>query len=150
MMRRLRYSLPIFALVAVLLPMSTAAAPTDTTDTVVDRVGSEQVELLRLLNSNSVKDQERAVGLIGTHAHTGRRNGDFFDPLIAPLHGLVLNGQTEELRIMAVSALYSIGTEPAMRGLQVQVDDIESARVQKIARQALSTYETTRLAAKNQ
>lgn len=73
MTRRLWYPLAIFALAAALLPMSVAAAPSDTTDSAnaVDPVGPEQAKLLRLLNSDSVKEQERAVRLIGTYAHTG-------------------------------------------------------------------------------
>ncbi len=149
MTRRLWYPLAIFALAAALLPMSAAAAPSDTTNA-VDPVGPEQAKLLRLLNSDSVKEQERAVCLIGTYAHTGTHDADFFRLLVAPLHGLVMDGKTEALRIMSVSALSSIGTDAAMQGLQVQVDDIDSARVQQIARNALAVHEASRIAAKKQ
>lgn len=147
MMKRLRYTLAIFAMAAVLLPTSAAATPSDTTKT-QDRVAPEKVELLRLLNSDSVSEQKHAVRRIGTHAYTGRRDANFFDRLVAPLHGLMINGETEALRIMAVSALASIGTDSAILGLRVQVDDIASPRVERLAQNALDAHTAHQIAAK--
>lgn len=131
----------------MLLPVSAAAAPSDTTNTLT-RMAPEKAELLRLLNSDSVTEQERAVRHINTYAHTGRREADFFTLMVPPLHELVRNGDSEAVRIMAVSALSSIGTDEAMRGLQAQVDDIESARVQRITQNAIATYQSAQIAAK--
>mgnify|MGYP006296181455 CR=1 FL=1 len=145
MTRRLRYSLALFVLAAVLLPASAAAAPSDTTET-LDRHDPEKVKLLRLLNSNSISDQQRAVRLISHYAHTGRYEADFFDLLVAPLHGLVRSGKTTAVRIMSISALGSIGTDAAMWGLQTQIDRLESPRVQRIARNALAAHKARRVA----
>ena len=149
MTRRLWYPLAIFALATALLPVSAAAVSSDTTDA-VHRVGPEKAEILHLLNSNSVEKQQRAVRLIGMYAHTGQREADFFNLLVAPLHGLVLNGETEALRIMAISALSSIGSDAAMQGLRIQAENIASARVQRIAKDALAAHEAQRIAAKKQ
>ena len=149
MTRRLWYSLAIAVLTVALLPVSAAAVSADTTDPVI-QVDTEKAELLRLLNSDSVAEQERAVQRIGSYAHTGRHDAEFFNRLIAPLHGLVMDGKTEAVRIMAVSALSSIGTDTAMKGLQAQVEDIESTRVRRIAQNALAAHSARRIAARKQ
>lgn len=149
MTRRLWYPLSILALTVALLPVNTAAVSADTIDP-VKQVDTETAELLRLLNSDSVAEQERAVRRIGMYAHTGQRDASFFNRLVTPLHGLVVNGKTDAVRIMAVSALSSIGTDAAMQGLQTRVDNIESVRVQRIAKNALAAHSAQRIAAKKQ
>lgn len=150
MTRRLRRTISTFILAFALLPLSAAAVPVDTTDAkALESEGVQKVTLLRLLNSDSVQDQERAIRLIGAYAHTNRYEEDFFRVLVTPLHGVVAEGKTEALRIMAVSALYSIGTETAMGGLQAQVDSLKPERVQTLTRHALAQYEADRTPAKN-
>jgi hypothetical protein len=141
---RLRHTLTAFALAAALLPMSAAAVPTDTSDT---SATAEQVELLHMLNADAVETQERAVRLIGTYAHTGRYDADFFRLFVTPLHGLVAKGKTDALRIMAISALASIGTDRAMLGLKAQVRTLRPVRVQKVTRYAIAQHEAGRAAA---
>jgi hypothetical protein len=128
-----------------LLPMSAAAVPADTsltTNTSEETVA--KAEVLRLLNSGSLEKQERAVRLIGHYAHTDQYDADFYRLMVTPLQYLVVNGQTDPLRIMAVSALYSIGTDPAMRGLQAQVDALDSDRVTRVTKNALTQYAADR------
>jgi HEAT repeat protein len=120
--------------------MGTAAAPADTTDE-SDPVA--KATLLRLLNSDSPTKQERAVRLIGMYAHSDRYDADYFRVLVTPLHGIVAAGQTEAVRIMAVSALSAIGTERAMQGLKDQVDGLKPKRVQTLTRYALAAYTDT-------
>ncbi len=139
MTQRLLRTLATVALIASLLPMAAAAVPADTTD---GFDGVEKATLLRLLNADSAEKQARAARLIGTYAHNARHDADYFRVLVTPLHGLVAQGKTEAVRIMAVAALSAIGTEAAMQGLKAQVDRLESERVQKFTRHALVRYAT--------
>jgi hypothetical protein len=52
--------------------------------------------------------------------------------------------------MMAVSALYSIGTEDAMEGLNAQIDDLESERLTTLAERALAQYKADRMAKRAQ
>lgn len=145
MARRLRRLLTTLVLAVALLPLSAAAVPTDTLDTTttVDEAAVEQAKLLRLLNADSMEEQERAIGLISHYAYTEQHEGDFFRLMITPLHYIVAQGDSEPLRIMAVSALYNIGTDAAMNGLAAQIDAIRSERVRITARNALAAYDGT-------
>jgi hypothetical protein len=146
MTRRLRHTLAIFALAAALLSTGAVAGPADTTDTAasVDADAVEKATLMRMLNAPSVATQERAVRLIGTYAHTGRYDADFFRLFVTPLHGLVAEGRSEAVRIMALSALSSIGTDRAMQGLRTRVDALTSDRVRRMTRYALAAYDVDR------
>jgi len=152
MTRRIRYTLALFVLTAVFLPLSATAVPGDTTDTAseLEQHALEQARLMQLLNSDSAEEQERAIRLIGTYAHTDRYDADFFSLLVTPLHGLVAQSPSEELRIMAISALASIGSETAVRGLKTLVYDLESDRVRAITKAAIIASEAPRVAARNQ
>lgn len=141
-MIRLRRTITAFVLALAVLPMSAAAVPTDTTTT-SDAI-TAKAEVLQLLNSDSFEEQEEAIRLIGHYAHTDQFDEDFYGLMVTPLQYIVANSPHESLRIMAVSALYSIGTDSAMRGLQVQVDAIDSERVAKVAKDALAQYATER------
>jgi len=132
----------LLALFFAFPPMNAVAGPADTTDA---PVAEEKVALLRMLNARSVATQERAVHRIGTYAHTGRYDEAFFRVLITPLHGLVGGGETEAVRLMAVSALTSIGTPRAMQGLHVQVDHLSPPRVQRVTRAAIAQYKADRV-----
>jgi hypothetical protein len=142
MIRRLRHTIAAVVLTAALLPGSAAATPADTTDTPAPT--AEKIELLRMLNADAVETRERAVRLIGTYAHTGRYDTGFFRLLVTPLHGLVANGRTEAVRLMAVSALASIGTDHAIDGLRAQVRDLRPPRVQTTAKHAILKHESAR------
>lgn len=142
-MARLRRILTTLVLAAALLPLGASAVPADTTDAAatLDKDVLERAKILRLLNSDAPEEQERAVRLIGHYAHTDQYDEAFFSTMVTPLHYIVARGETEALRIMAVSALYSIGTEKAMNGLAVQVDALRSERVRKVTRTALDAYD---------
>lgn len=152
MTRRLRHTLALLALTAVVLPLSAAAEPRDTTETAshLDSQALEQARLMRLLNSNSTAKQGRAVRLIGTYAHTGRYDTEFFDQLVTPLHGLVATSDSDGLQIMAISALSSIGSDAAIGGLRALVHDLAPDRVQRIAKNVIVASETSRIAARTQ
>jgi hypothetical protein len=137
--------LSVLVLAFALLPMSAAAVPADTTDTsVTPEATVAKAEVLRLLNSGSLEKQERAVRLIGHYAHTDQFDENFYRLMVTPLQYIVGNGQTEALRIMAVSALYSIGTDPAMRGLQAQMNALDSDRVAEVTKNALAQHAADR------
>lgn len=142
MTHRLYSTFAVLVLAAALLPMSAVATPADTTDT-PDPLA--KATLLRLLNADSVTKQERAVRHIGTYAHTGRYDDSFFRPFVTPLHGLVATGKSEAVRIMAVSALASIGTDRAMEGLRAQVPSLRPVRVQKLTKYAVAAYDANRV-----
>ena len=76
---------------------------------------------MQLLSADSVKRQERAVRQIGTCACTGRYDEEFFDLLVTPLHGLAATSDSDGLRIMAISARSSIGTDAAIGGLRTSL-----------------------------
>jgi len=141
-MVRLRHTLTAFVLALAVLPMSAAAVPADTTTT-SDAIAAK-AEVLQLLNSDSFEEQEQAIRLIGHYAHTGQFDADFYRLMVTPLQYIVANGQHESLRIMAVSALYSIGSDSAIRGLQAQVDGLDSERVAKVTKNALAEYAADR------
>lgn len=144
-MARLQRMIPALVLALALLPMSAAAVPADTSDTAdTPEETVAKAEVLRLLNSGSLEKQERAVRLIGHYAHTDQYDEDFYRLMVTPLQYLVVNGQTDPLRVMAVSALYSIGTDSAIRGLQAQVDALDSDRVMKVTKNALAQYAADR------
>lgn len=137
--------IPALVLAFALLPMSAAAVPADTSDTTdTPEETVAKAEVLRLLNAGSLEKQERAVRLIGHYAHTDQYDEDFYRLMVTPLQYLVVNGQTDPLRIMAVSALYSIGTDSAIRGLQAQVDALDSNRVMEVTKNALAQHAANR------
>ena len=143
-MARLHTTLTAVILALALLPMGAAATPADTTTTPEETLTKTQ--LFRLLNSDALEKQTRALRLISHYAHTGQHDEDFYRLMVTPLKYLVAKGQTESLRIMAVSALYSIGTDDAMRELQAQADTLNAPRVAEVAKNALLEYERTRTA----
>jgi hypothetical protein len=145
-MTRLRTALPTLLLALALLPLNVASAPADTTDT-PDAEADAKLKIMRLLNGETVAKQEKAVRLISHYAHTGQFDTEFYSIMVTPLNALVVQGETESLRIMVVSALYSIGTESAMRGLKAQVDSLESERLVEVAERALAQYKADRTAA---
>ncbi|PQJ34846.1 hypothetical protein BSZ35_09740 [Salinibacter sp. 10B] len=144
-MTRLRHALPTLLLLLALLPMSTMAIPADTTDTPQTETAAKMT-IMNNLNSGVVAKQADAISLISHYAHVGRFDADFYSLMVTPLHALVSKGETESLRIMAISALYSIGTDTAMRGLKAQMDSFESERLTTVAENAIAQYEADRTA----
>lgn len=138
-MARLRRTLTTLLLAAALLPLNALAVPADTVD-----AQDQKVEIMTLLNSNEVAKQEQAVRLISNYAHTGQFDADFYRVMVTPLQALVARGETESLRIMSVSALYSIGSDRAMRGLKAQSSSLDSKRVAEVTERALTEYEADR------
>ena len=143
-MERLRRTLTAFVLALALLPMTAAAAPAPGSDTPDANV--KQLQVLELLNSGNFDKQAKAVGLISHYAHTDQFDADFYRPLITPLEYIVAKGETVELQIMAVSALYSIGSEDAIDALRAQVDGLESNQVAEVAENAIAEYKVNRFA----
>lgn len=138
-MTRLNELLTVLALSFALLPMSVAAAPADTLDTPTPET-AVKAELLSALTSNSVEAQEQAALRIREYAYTQRYNEALFRDLVTPLHDIVADGQTEHVRLMAISALSAIGTDLAMIGLQVEKDRITSDRVRQATEAAFDRY----------
>lgn len=141
--RRLHALLVIVAMVA-LLPMGAAAVPADTTDAPEP---ATRATLLRLLNADTAAEQARGIRLIGTYAHTGRRDASFLGSFVTPLHGLVSEGETEAVRLMAVSALATIGTDRAMEGLRTRLNTLQPDRVRTVTAHAIAAYDADRAAA---
>ncbi len=138
-MARFRTTLTALALSLALLPMGAAADLADTTDAPTPEA-LVQAELTQALTSGSVEQQERAARRIRTYAHTHRYGTAFFQDLVRPLHDLVADGPTDEVRVTAVSALSAIGTDVAMIGLQVQKDEVESDRLMQALETAFDRY----------
>ncbi len=136
-MTRLHKLLTVLALSIALLPMSVAAVPADTTDTPEAAV---KAELLKDLTSDSVEVQERAARRVREYAYTQRYDDALFRDLVTPLHNIVADGRTENVRLMAVSALAAIGTDMAMIGLQVEKDRFASDRLKNATEAAFDRY----------
>lgn len=146
-MNRLRQTLTSLLLVAALLPLSATALPADTTETNDDPTTAKS-RIFHLLNAEDISKQEQGVRLIGQYAHTGQFDENFYRVLVTPLRYLVVKGETESLRIMAVSALFSIGTDEAIGALKAHVDNLDSNRLARVMENALKQHEADRTAAK--
>lgn len=142
MTRSLYSSLTTLALAALLLPTGTVAMTVDTS-TVADREARIQKQMVQLLQLDETR-QEHALQIISHYAHTEQYDASFFRPLVAPLLEIVADSDAEGLRIMAVSTLSSIGTPPAIEGLEAQVDEIASERVRRVAQRAVVQYKLDR------
>lgn len=138
-MTRLNKLLTVLALSIALLPMGVAAVPADTLDTPTPEA-AVKAELLSALTSNSVEAQEQAARRIREYAYTERYNKALFQDLVTPLHDIVVDGRTENVRLTAVSALSAIGTDLAMIGLQVEKDNLTSDRLQKATEATFDRY----------
>lgn len=119
--------------------MGAAAVPADTTDAPSPEA-LVQAELAQSLTAGSVEQQERAARRIRAYAHTHRYSEAFFQDLVRPLHDLVADGATDDVRITAVSALSAIGTDVAMIGLQMQSDEVRSERLSRALQVAFDRY----------
>lgn len=148
MTHRIRHLLAILALAAVLAPTGVVATTADTS-IVVDREALIQKQMIDLLKEGEAQ-QEGAIQLISHYAFTEQFNASFFRPLISPLLEIAVEGEGDELRIMAISALSTIGTSSAMNELEAQVETIESERVQSIAQRALLQHELDQATAKRE
>lgn len=137
-MRLMRNALAILALTVLLGPVTANATAPDTARS-VDRAVLIQKQLATLLQDGD-QQQEQAIQLIAHYAHTDRYNDSFFYPLIDPLLEVVTTSEIEELRIMAISALSSIGNRTAMTTLKAHLPSIDSEYVETIARRALVQY----------
>lgn len=137
-MRLIRSTLALLTLTILLAPATVDATAPDTTRT-VDREVLMQEQMAILLQEDNAR-QEQAIQLIAHYAHTGRYEASFFYPLVDPLLDVVTSSEVEELRIMAISALYSIGSESAMNTLARRLPLFESESVEAMARRALVQY----------
>ena len=138
-MERLRGIITALAFSLILLPVGVAATPADTIDAPTPE-GFVQAELMQDLTSESVAQQERAMRRIRAYAHTDRYNKAIFDPLVRPLHDIVAHGYTNEIRLMALSALDAIGSDAAMAGLQVQKEALSSDLVRNATETVLARH----------
>lgn len=138
-MMRSRMTLLLLALSLALLPMSAVAGPPDTSDTSSPEALVE-AELMHSLRSDSVALQARAAQRVQAYALTSRYEAALFRDLVVPLHDLVADGRTERVRLLAVAALSAIGTDVAMLGLQVEKDEVPSARLKQATETVLARY----------
>jgi hypothetical protein len=59
---------------------------------------------------------------------------------VRPLHDIVAHGYTNEIRLMALSALDAIGSDAAMAGLQVQKETLGSDLVRNATETVLARH----------
>lgn len=138
-MTRLRHTLSALLILGLLSPAS-AASPTDT----VDATSPEtivQTELERALTSDRAQAQEQAARRIRAYAHTDRYGHAFFRTLVSPLHDIAADGQTESLRLMAISALSAIGTDAVLRTLKAQVISFEAGPVRRMTVHVIAQHD---------
>lgn len=138
-MTRLRHMLSALLILGLLSPAS-AASPTDT----VDATSPEtivQTELERALTSDRAQAQEQAARRIRAYAHTDRYSRAFFRTLVSPLHDIAADGQTESLRLTAISALSAIGTDAVLRTLKAQVISFEAGPVRRMTVHVIAQHD---------
>lgn len=138
MTRSIRRFLIALVWAALLIPTGSLAMTSDTS-TVADREARIQKQLTELLQKDETR-QEHALQIISHYAHVDQYDASFFRPFVSPLLEIVAKSDADELRIMAISTLSSIGTPPAIEGLEAQVNAIASSRVQTMAQRAVIQY----------
>lgn len=138
MTRSIRPFLIALVWAALLIPTGTLAMTPDTS-TVADREARIQKQLVELLQKDETR-QEHALQIISHYAHVDQYDASFFRPFVSPLLEIVTKSDADELRIMAISTLSSIGTPPAIEGLEAQLNTIASDRVQTMAQRAVIQY----------
>lgn len=99
------------------------------------------MEIARALTSDTVQDQERAARRIRTYAHTDRYSEAFFRPLVSHLHDLAADGQTEALRVTAISALSAIGSDTAVRTLKAQVISFDPGPIRRLTIHVIAQHD---------
>jgi hypothetical protein len=138
-MTHLRHTLSALLILGLLSP-AYAASPADTVDTPSPET-IVQTELERALTSDRVQAQERAARRIRTYAHTDRYSRTFFRDLVSPLHDIAADGQTELVRLTAISALSAIGTDAVLRTLKAQVVSFEAGPVRRMTVHVIAQHD---------
>lgn len=138
-MTYLRHMLSALLILGLLSPVY-AVSPADTVDapspeTIV------QTELERALTSDRAQAQEQAARRIRAYAHTDRYSRAFFRDLVAPLHDIAADGGTESVRLTAISALSTIGTEAVLRTLKAQVVSFEAGPVRRMTIHVIAQHD---------
>ncbi|MFB6280084.1 MAG: hypothetical protein ABEK75_11320 [Salinibacter sp.] len=140
-MTRLRHT--FFALLILgLLSPAYAASPADTVDTPSPET-IVQTELERALTSDRAQAQEQAARRIRAYAHTDRYSRAFFRDLVSPLHDIAADGQTELVRLTAISALSAIGTDAVLRTLKAQVISFEAGPVRRVTVHVIAQHDAS-------
>ena len=145
-MNRLTSLVSLLVLGLLLAPGTVSATPTTDAPNPDDRVKEVRVQnqMVRLLTSEEVRRQEQALRIVTHYAQVDTFSTGFYRPITPHLAAIVTDGESEALSIMAVSALATIGTPQAVRRLAEVTPQIASARVQRVARQALTHYAKAR------
>lgn len=143
-MNRIRRTITVLAFSLLLLPGSVSALPSDTSDAPSPEA-IVQAELMRDLTAESVTTQKAAMLRIREYAYMDRYNTAFFRTLVEPLQDIVAGGETDEIRLVAISALSSIGTDAALNGLRAQVDRFDSPRLAQATQSVLTQHDGARL-----
>jgi len=132
--RLFAYGLALFLTLGVLSPAQ--ATPTSTPSDSVRMHG----QLVHLLESGDVAQQERAIQLILSFDRTDAFSGRFFRSLTSHLRDVVTESASDPLRIMAVSALYELGSPTAIQHLTEVAATLREGRVRTVAQRALYAY----------
>lgn len=133
----------LFTLIALTLPVLPAQADLSSRPVPEEQV---QRQIVHLLQSEETYVQERGIQLVFQFVRTEAYGASFFRPLETPLLSIITDGTTESIRIMAVSALYRIGTPRAMQRLHDAAPEIDNARVQRLSKRAVAQYRLDRAA----
>ena len=129
-MTRLRHTLSALLIIGLLSP-AYAVSPADTVDTTSPET-IVQTELKRALTSDRAQAQEQAARRIRAYAHTDRYSRASFRDLVPPLHGIAADDGTESVRLAAISAPSTIGTDAVLRTLKAQVISFEAGPVRRM------------------
>lgn len=138
-MTRLRHTLSALLILGLLSP-AYAASPADTVDTPSPET-IVQTELESALTSDEAQAQEQAARRIRTYAHTDRYGRTVFRDLVSPLHDIAADGETESVRLTAISALSAIGTDAVLRTLKAQVVSFEAGPVRRMTVHVIAQHD---------
>lgn len=132
--RLFAYGLVLLLTVALLAPAQ--ATPANTPSDSARMHG----QLVHLLESGDVAQQERAIQLILDFNRTGAFSERFFRSLTPYLRNTVTESTSDPLCIMAVSALYELGSPTAIQHLTEATAMLREGRVHTIAQRALYVH----------
>ncbi len=131
----------LLTLIVLTLPARPAQADAPSHPVPEERL---QQQIVHLLQSDAAHIQERGLQLVFQFARAEDYGRSFFRPVEQPLLAVVTSGSSEAVRVMAVSALYRVGTPQAMKQLHAAAAEMENARVRRLCKRAAAQYRLDR------
>jgi hypothetical protein len=137
----IRTIVALLTLIALTLPARPAQADAPSHPVPEERL---QQQIVHLLQSDATHIQERGLQLVFQFARADDYGRSFFRPVEQPLLAVVTSGTPEAVRVMAVSALYRVGSPQSMQQLHDAAAEMENARMRRLCKRAVAQYRLDR------